>query len=277
MLARSSIRVGSWPSGASLPAAVPGEMQLVFVLRGQLAVSPKDAMSSPRCTSFSPLRAGTGRIQWQPAPAANSPESVLRAEADCHLVLITLPAADLLELVGKGPEAASLRDLLAEPLTQILSLAWEDRAWLGALAAHDLPCRARDLWTRLRLAEWLLRLLLPQENQLPAGHDDRIRRAQAWIERHLDEPLDQDALARHLNCSTRTLRRWLREELDLAPAQWQRLLRLQRAATLLREGRGAAETGAEVGYPNAAHFSNLFKLHYQCPPSQYRQRISRAG
>lgn len=269
MLARSVIRIGNWHPGTEVPATAPGEMQILFVLRGQLSWL---GAARPGL-----LRSGWVRFDWQPAPASEMATVPLVADADTEVVFVTLPAPDLLDMTGQGAEALALRELLADRFERQQALGWEDRAWLGALAAHDLPCRARDLWTRLRLAEMLLRLLLPEERAIPAGQDDRIRRAQAWIERHLDEPLDQEALAAHLNCSTRTLRRWLREELDLAPAQWQRLLRLQRAATLLREGRGAAEAGVEVGYPNAAHFSNLFKLHYQCPPSQYRQRVSRAG
>lgn len=60
---------------------------------------------------------------------------------------------------------------------------------------------------------------------------------------------------------------------------YQRRLRLDKAATLLREGRmPLSEVALECGFANQAHFSRSFKVAFATTPAHYRaDRISQPG
>jgi AraC-like DNA-binding protein len=65
--------------------------------------------------------------------------------------------------------------------------------------------------------------------------------------------------------------RAFRTEVGFAPLQALRLIRLERAASLLAEGRlGVAEVAYRCGFPDAFNFSRLFAANYRCPPRDFR-------
>lgn len=53
------------------------------------------------------------------------------------------------------------------------------------------------------------------------------------------------------------------------PQDFIRTIRLQRAATLLLQGKNILEVSEMVGFANAKHFSTVFKKHFGVPPSKY--------
>ena len=53
------------------------------------------------------------------------------------------------------------------------------------------------------------------------------------------------------------------------PQEFIRLIRLQKAAELLRNGKSVADASAETGFVNAKYFSTLFRKQFGIQPSRY--------
>lgn len=80
-----------------------------------------------------------------------------------------------------------------------------------------------------------------------------------------------DALALELHCSTATLCRLFKADLDLAPLEYARLLRLDQAAVLLRRsGQSLKEIALATGFYDGNHFSKQFKAVYGLGPKEFR-------
>ena len=54
------------------------------------------------------------------------------------------------------------------------------------------------------------------------------------------------------------------------PQEFIRLIRLQKAAELLKNGKNVAETAMDSGFVNPKYFSSLFKQHFGVQPSKYQ-------
>lgn len=54
-----------------------------------------------------------------------------------------------------------------------------------------------------------------------------------------------------------------------APQEFIRIIRLQRAADLLSQGKPVQEVAEETGFINTKYFSSLFKKQYGVQPSKY--------
>ncbi|WP_321517899.1 two-component regulator propeller domain-containing protein [uncultured Bacteroides sp.] len=56
-----------------------------------------------------------------------------------------------------------------------------------------------------------------------------------------------------------------------APQEFIRIIRLQKAAELLKEGKNVTEVAVETGFVNTKYFSSLFKKQFGVQPSKYQQ------
>jgi AraC-like DNA-binding protein len=80
-------------------------------------------------------------------------------------------------------------------------------------------------------------------------------------------------LAAGAGSSPTHLSRLFRAELGVSPGWALRVLRLQRAATLLtRTSLAVQAVAALVGFTTQFHFSDTFRRHYGMSPTQYRKR-----
>lgn len=59
-----------------------------------------------------------------------------------------------------------------------------------------------------------------------------------------------------------------------APQEFIRIIRLQKAAELLKEGKNVTEVAVETGFVNTKYFSSLFKKQFGTQPSKYQQNDS---
>lgn len=97
---------------------------------------------------------------------------------------------------------------------------------------------------------------------------------QAWSGGRLD-PLTLGDLARAAGVTRGHLSRVFRHDLGLTPMEALRLLRLDRAATLLaRSNLPIQELAAQCGFGNPFHFSRLFRAAYGDSPRGYRRTIA---
>jgi AraC-like DNA-binding protein len=181
--------------------------------------------------------------------------------------LLPLRDADLVRLTGlRVPGdggAAALISSLARQLPEHLDGCSERGGARLAGAVLDLLVVA--------LADTLERTaeILPETRQRAL-----LRRTYALIEQRLGDPdLSPAVLAADQFVSVRSLHK-LFETQQTTVAEWIRQRRLERCARDLLDPALAGEPigaiGARWGITNQAHFSRLFRAHYDVTPSAYR-------
>ena len=100
-----------------------------------------------------------------------------------------------------------------------------------------------------------------------------IKRAtQLVIENISDEDFDINKLCREMAMSRTLFYGKLKNLTGQTPQDFIRLLRLEHAATLLRQGQPVTEASLHSGFTNAKYFSTIFKKHFGVSPSQYNQK-----
>ncbi len=204
---------------------------------------------------------------------------------------------DGLRFVGPWPFLAPTLRIapLAQPLT--------DRAWEQdrQIWTCDSPVLATELIVdalqRTPAGEFALAaaqvLVHTEQRQLMAGAlvaeamgrptpAGVIERARRWLQAHVAEDYDVDALARASNTSVRTLLRHFASETGQTPVQYLHGLRMARACMLLETTYLPIEQVAQAsGYAHLGTFRRQFQLATATQPATYRQqhrlRSSRHG
>jgi len=112
-----------------------------------------------------------------------------------------------------------------------------------------------------------------------AGSMDRAlaERARDWIESHLGEPIDVEAVCAALGTSRSRLYRALNGSGGVrALAQRCRLRRLRALLEDRAERRSIAQLGLHCGFADGAYLNRLFKKTYDLTPGEFRQLAHRA-
>ena len=164
----------------------------------------------------------------------------------------------------------------------------EDGPWLTAALPTGMTDMAATLVQQAmgpELAQALRAVLRPdaqrghaalealQARHIPSTRDSTLARAIAWMEQHLDQPYQLDAVATAASVSPRTLLRHFREELGHSPLDHLHSLRCARARVLLEITLESIPTIAlACGYADPAAFRRVFVRHAGLSPSAYRQR-----
>jgi len=100
-----------------------------------------------------------------------------------------------------------------------------------------------------------------------------ILKAREYVLTHVDRPVQAEELAREMAVSLRQLQRIFREHLDSTPITFIVLIKLEKAATLLKEGNTTiAEAAYQVGFNDPAYFSRVFKKYFNITPSTFLDR-----
>lgn len=102
------------------------------------------------------------------------------------------------------------------------------------------------------------------------GDRQFIVQATQFVVEHLD---DLDFNINHL-CQEMAMSRTLfysrlKSLTGKGPQEFIRIIRLQKAAELLKEGKSVAEVAADTGFVNTKYFSSLFKKQFGMQPSKY--------
>lgn len=146
------------------------------------------------------------------------------------------------------------------------------------LAAHLIerhvgPAEAEKV-RRIMIVDKELTANAPQPPpQLSAKAKSRlVQKAILLMERHLNSPLPVTEVARLVNTGPRQLDRSFRKEVGTSPANFCRLLRLQRGRELILKGdRPITAIALECGFTDGAHFSRWFREAYGLSPSAFRR------
>lgn len=94
------------------------------------------------------------------------------------------------------------------------------------------------------------------------------------VEDNLDNPdFNVDVLCGMLNMSRTSFYNKIKALTDQAPADYIRLIRLKRAACLLKEQQySVTEIAEKTGFSDAKYFREVFKKHFKVSPSQYAKK-----
>lgn len=104
-----------------------------------------------------------------------------------------------------------------------------------------------------------------------ADYRKRILRVLIYVQRHLDEPLSVEELARVAGFSPFHFHRIFRGMVGEALYDHVRRLRLERAAMRLRGRRSVIEVALEAGYDSHPGFTRAFRAAFGQSPSAFRR------
>lgn len=103
-----------------------------------------------------------------------------------------------------------------------------------------------------------------------------IQVTQQIIEQESMSALPLDKLAKRVGMSKFHLQRLFKQKTKLSPLQYLTKMRMLKAAFLLESTEvSITDIALIVGYKSSAHFSVIFRKHFQCSPTEYRNRLSR--
>ncbi len=133
------------------------------------------------------------------------------------------------------------------------------------------------------LAQTCARLLLldvhPSQAPYMALHhfalsDPTVRRAEAWVRKHLADDFEIAALARAVGASARTLARRLDAAVGLTPLQFVQRLRVEVAVHVLETTRlSLQEVATRVGYADPGALRRLIRRETGASPRELRRKV----
>ncbi|RXF70836.1 AraC family transcriptional regulator [Hansschlegelia zhihuaiae] len=256
--------------GETLPAASLYEPVFCLVLQGAKRVTIGDKVLRYDAANYFLASLDLPVTSWVIEATPEKPYVVLALRIDAGKL------ASLLTDVAPGPEIAAPA-FGVSPVTAELLEVWLRIAKLFE-APEDVPALAP-----LAEQELLYRLLRgPQGGVLRqfARADSRlsrVRRAIAEIRSGFDRPLRIDALARGAGMSAASFHRHFKAATALSPLQYQKMLRLQQARTLLIANDDAARAAYAVGYESASQFSREYARLFGAPPARDAARLRAIG
>lgn len=147
---------------------------------------------------------------------------------------------------------------------------------LAELVKQETTPSIRCAGRRLELGAALLSLICSVSREknvsgLCSPRLDRIRELLIYIDRHLHEPLDRDALAERAGISPARFHVVFERVVGMPPMSFVKGQRMKKAQVLLSETpRKIKDIGNEVGYPDAYTFSRAFRSTVGVSPTMYR-------
>jgi DNA-binding response OmpR family regulator len=104
----------------------------------------------------------------------------------------------------------------------------------------------------------------------PPIEDPFLLKVNQVLERELaNSAFTVEQLAGEMAVSTRTLQRKLSALTGINASDLLRTFRLNKAATLLREGHAVSDAAYQVGFESLSYFSKCFKAQFSVSPSEY--------
>jgi transcriptional regulator GlxA family with amidase domain len=101
--------------------------------------------------------------------------------------------------------------------------------------------------------------------------DQRVQNVLTRIENNFAEHLSETDLARAVNLSPWRLCHLFKTETNMAPQQYLRAVRMERAKSLLETTfLSVKQIMTEVGLRDKGHFVRDFKITYGLPPAKFR-------
>ena len=110
---------------------------------------------------------------------------------------------------------------------------------------------------------------IPEDPESPES-SEFIGKVTKMVVEHLSDPdFNIDRLCREMTMSRTLFYIKLKSYTGKSPQDFIRVIRLERAAALLRSGHSVTETATLAGFENAKYFSTVFKKYFGMSPSKY--------
>jgi AraC family transcriptional regulator len=163
--------------------------------------------------------------------------------------------------------------MVSEPIR----LSHEQTQLVQSLRNPPVFQAAQRLWSQAKalevVAAFLYQPLAGEELFCQRQHHmsrERVQKVLAILKEDLAQPPGLEELGRRVGCSHFYLSRVFTQEVGKTISVTLRDLRMERAASLLREGRlNVTEAALEVGYSSLSHFSSAFREVIGCCPGLY--------
>ena len=150
----------------------------------------------------------------------------------------------------------------------------------GAWRVYELHEKYMRLATvHLRTAEDKPQISLEVEHNSPSlqpeiseeATNDFVDKATSLILEHLSESdFTIDSLCREMAMSRTLFYVKLKSYTGKSPQDFMRIIRLERAASMLRNGRNVTDAATLTGFDNPKYFSTVFKKYFGVSPSKYQ-------
>ena len=112
------------------------------------------------------------------------------------------------------------------------------------------------------------------EDEAQGESSDFIDRVTRMVVDNLaDNEFNIDRLCREMAMSRTLFYIKLKSYTGKSPQDFIRVIRLERAAALLRSGRAVADVAALTGFDNSKYFSTVFKKYFKVSPSKYTEKV----
>ncbi|MFC5051327.1 helix-turn-helix transcriptional regulator [Rubritalea spongiae] len=164
---------------------------------------------------------------------------------------------------------------------KVRSMSLREKEIANEFVSPPVPSAAQAFWYPAKIFEILtLHLFAPPTlntaepfcSQIKRQQSDRIDKAINWLNEHLDESLNLQAIAAHAGCAPHYLSRQFKKHTGMTLKQKHRELRIDHAAQLLLDGDfNVTEAALEVGYSSLSHFSKAFQEVKGERPSEFLQ------
>jgi len=114
----------------------------------------------------------------------------------------------------------------------------------------------------------------PSDIEIEASDEVFLKKCISVIEKNLqNDDFSAETLATILHLSNSSLYRKLKSLSNLSSAEFIRSIRIKRAAQLLQDkSKTVSEVAYEVGFNDLKNFRQVFHKHFNCTPSEYRDK-----
>jgi transcriptional regulator GlxA family with amidase domain len=169
-----------------------------------------------------------------------------------------------------------------EPSRQVFSIDDRVMTCAGGVAAADLMLKLISDRFGAELGQEVMNMCLLTQRRDEADSQtaslatrlgtrhDKLLQAAAYLEARIEEELDLDGCAAHLNLSRRQIERLFNRYLGLTPVRYMNGLRLARGRALLAEtDMKVTDVAVACGYASTSHFSKSFRKKYGVSPYRF--------
>lgn len=172
-------------------------------------------------------------------------------------------------------------------LKLIIDQPWWYSWWMWMIYIGLIVLAFYGAWRIYQLHTKYMRLVVSNPSlSVDVVHDDKkksdsieadseessefIGKVTSLVADHLSESdFNIDRLCREMAMSRTLFYIKLKSFTGKSPQDFIRIIRLERAAALLRSGRSVSETAVMAGFDNAKYFSTVFKKYFGVSPSKY--------
>lgn len=109
----------------------------------------------------------------------------------------------------------------------------------------------------------------PNEFAKPKQHLQRLRDILSFIEKHYNEDITLEDVAKTANICKSECCRFFKKHMGLTIFDYILYIRIQNSLPLLKKSDSITEVAAMVGFSSPSYYSQIFKRYMKCTPMEY--------